>query len=501
MLEAIKQIQFGLMLQDQMSKPSLEAFELNVYAGNLISPMDARYGLEFFKRATAMVPELGEEAIPGIFSMYTTRAGRHYELHEYDTAIVYYRKAINVASLDSRISQVSANNNLGVFYNDIAEYDSARYYLYKALDMLGDRNNHIVMYCAIQDNLAQLSIHEGKYEPALNTFRYNDSLYFERKNWEKFLTNKIRLMELMDRMDLPGLDGQINQVESFIKQHEIDVVSKDVLKFYKFAGKYFTSKHDFTSSARFHELYIEKADSLDRASSEQLHLLTTSLLNVQKASFQNELKAQQLQAEKTHLQLISTRRILFISMVSGAAIVLLLVLYFRMRRQELNAQRKVAESALKQKAMEAKLMEQELVLKKRDLTNLVLHNTQVYDSNQKMIDRLHHIAKHKNEIETEVRSLLNELQSQNQVSERSIGLQERIEEVNEAFYDRLKTKFPNLTKAETELCGFIRINLSSKDISILKNVEASSVKMGKNRLRKKLGVSPEEDLYELIRQF
>ena len=97
-----------------------------------------------------------------------------------------------------------------------------------------------------------------------------------------------------------------------------------------------------------------------------------------------------------------------------------------------------------------------------------------------------------------MRALLIELQSQNQISDRSIGLQSNIDSVNAEFYDNLKTKFPDLTKSEAELCGYIRIKLSTKDISILKNVAAASVKMGKNRLRKKLGLSPEADLYQFV---
>ena len=98
-----------------------------------------------------------------------------------------------------------------------------------------------------------------------------------------------------------------------------------------------------------------------------------------------------------------------------------------------------------------------------------------------------------------MRTLLIELQSQNQISERSVGLQANIDTVNAEFYEKLRTKYPTLTKSEEELCGFIRINLSNKDISVLKNIAASSVKMGKNRLRKKLDLGPEDDIYQFIR--
>ncbi len=499
MMESIRSIQKGLVLQEGV-KPTIQGFGLCVYAGNVIAPLSERYGLEFYKRATTMVPYLDKEAIPGIFSLYTTMAGAYYKLQQPDTALLYHRKAIAVADQDMYVSKASARNNLGVFYSNIKQDDSARYYFIQALDLLGDRKNHIGLYCAIQDNIAQLSIRQGKYQTAYQTFSYNDSVYTVMQNHQKYVSNKIRLLETMKQLKLTGLKQQMDNLMPYINLHRFNIQSRDVLAFYRFAQREYASHGDQPGVVRMLEKYIHLTDSLTKAASEQLHLVTSSFLNVQEASFKHELAFNKLVAERTRSKLTSARRTILISVFSGASIVLLLSMYFRARKKELHAQKQIAETELKRREMEARLMEQELVLKKRDLTNMVLHNTQVYDSNQKMIEKLRHISHHKKDMESEIRAMLVELQSQNQISDRSIGLQSKIEEVNEAFYERLATKYPGLTKAESELCGYIRINLSSKDISLLKNVEASSVKMGKYRLRKKLGILPEEDLYGFVKE-
>ncbi|HUR29870.1 MAG TPA: hypothetical protein VMZ69_00490 [Saprospiraceae bacterium] len=498
-LEAIRQIQLALFLEKQLEKPTIETFELNSYAGGFISSIDLRYALEFYRKATKIISQIPELEAAGIFSMYTSRAGVHGLLIQKDSAVYYYRKAIEIAVNDSPTAVISSINNLGVFYHGIAMYDSAKVYFEKALQMMGSENNNVGLHCAILDNLAQLDLHSEKYWPALKTFQFNDSVYLSRNLHNKYVINKVRLMETMLKLDLPGIQEEILSLQFFINRFSIHIKPKEVLKFYRFANEFYHDSRMFELSKEYQERYIASSDSLSTATAEQLHLLTQSLLAIEEVSFSHEMKVHQLAADKAKLQLRSAQRIILISLISAVIIVILLLLYFKKRRQELMALRQMAESELKNKEMETKLMEQELILKKRDLTNLVLHNTQVYDSNHRLIERLHGITHQKENLEKDIRSLLIELQSQNQLVEKAVMLQANIDSLNEEFYQKLRAQFPELSKAETELCGFIRINLSSKDISVLKNVGAPSVKTSKNRLRKKLGIAPEEDIYEFVK--
>lgn len=497
---AIRSIQLGLLLAERLPLPTAEGFDLCLFAGNIIGIIDTRYGLEFYKKACGMVPHLDAKSNPGIFSLYATRAGSHFELNEIDTAQIYHRKAISVADRDTPIAKASARNNLGVFYFETQQYDSAYFYFQKALELLGDRRNHMGLYCSIQDNIAQLEILQGDHRNALVTFKYNDKMYDSLENHQKYLTNKIKLLETMEHLKLPGIDEQINEVTRFTNQHRLQLQAKDVLRFFRFAADYYSNNNTQKDEIRMQNKYMQLSDSLSKTAADQLHLVTRSILDLQQASLLSEIELNKLAAEQSRLKLVSARRTLMISIFSGIIILGLIWMYFRARRLKMSAQKQIAETELSRQQMEARLMEQELVLKERDLTNVVLHNTQVYDTNQKMIERLQQIFRQKTEIEPEVRKLLVELQSQNQISDRSIGILSKIEDVNEAFYERLHAKFPGLTKSETELCGYLRINLSTKDISLLKNVEATSVKMSRNRLRKKLGIGPEEDLYAFISQ-
>ena len=65
----------------------------------------------------------------------------------------------------------------------------------------------------------------------------------------------------------------------------------------------------------------------------------------------------------------------------------------------------------------------------------------------------------------------------------------QLEKLHPGFLDRLQVKHPNLTPKEKKLCAYLRLNLSSKEISGLQNVMPKSVEIARVRLRKKLRLS------------
>lgn len=72
----------------------------------------------------------------------------------------------------------------------------------------------------------------------------------------------------------------------------------------------------------------------------------------------------------------------------------------------------------------------------------------------------------------------------------------------EKLYPNFKTSIykiaPNLTSNELKLCAFLRLNLSSKEISNLLSITPESVNKARYRLRKKLNLSANDDLATFI---
>ena len=61
------------------------------------------------------------------------------------------------------------------------------------------------------------------------------------------------------------------------------------------------------------------------------------------------------------------------------------------------------------------------------------------------------------------------------------------EQVHPHFFEELQTKHHTLTKNEQRLCAYFHINLSTKEIATLLNIDPASVRRAKTRLFKKMG--------------
>jgi len=66
------------------------------------------------------------------------------------------------------------------------------------------------------------------------------------------------------------------------------------------------------------------------------------------------------------------------------------------------------------------------------------------------------------------------------------------------FIKKIKTAHPSLTSNDLRLCAYLRLNLSSKEISPLLNISPKSVEVKRYRLRKKIDLSSAQSLSDYI---
>ena len=69
------------------------------------------------------------------------------------------------------------------------------------------------------------------------------------------------------------------------------------------------------------------------------------------------------------------------------------------------------------------------------------------------------------------------------------------------FKMKLQEKHSTLSEGDLLLCQLIRLKLSNKEIANFKNITLESVKIAKNRLKKKLKINPEMNLTVYLLQF
>jgi DNA-binding CsgD family transcriptional regulator len=76
--------------------------------------------------------------------------------------------------------------------------------------------------------------------------------------------------------------------------------------------------------------------------------------------------------------------------------------------------------------------------------------------------------------------------------------QKYFEEVDHGFFENIVKLQPRLSNNDIRLCALIKLKLSNKEIATMMNITPQSVKVAKNRLRKKLNIQQGGDICSLL---
>lgn len=74
----------------------------------------------------------------------------------------------------------------------------------------------------------------------------------------------------------------------------------------------------------------------------------------------------------------------------------------------------------------------------------------------------------------------------------------QMDELHQDFFRKLKEKFPGLSNNDLRWCAYLKIGLNSKEIADILNIQPSSSYISRSRLRKKLELHADEDLYDFL---
>ncbi|WP_159466704.1 7TM diverse intracellular signaling domain-containing protein [Dyadobacter sp. 3J3] len=141
------------------------------------------------------------------------------------------------------------------------------------------------------------------------------------------------------------------------------------------------------------------------------------------------------------------------------------------------------------------LLEERLELNQRELASTTLYMVQKNEllaSLKTQIQELHKLypdSKHK-----ELKSIESILQSNLYLDGDWRKFKLHFEQVHPHFFENLLAKYPSLTKNEIRLYAYFHINLSTKEIAALLNIDPASVRRAKTRLYKKMAMVEEGDL-------
>ena len=148
------------------------------------------------------------------------------------------------------------------------------------------------------------------------------------------------------------------------------------------------------------------------------------------------------------------------------------------------------------------LLQKEIDYKQKDISDFALNISRNRKWREELLNYIKKIKKSSSlKDDSNFKALEKAVLEREIVDSNMIDIQNKVDVLNTAFYEKLHKAFPTLTKTEAKLCSFIRLNIDNNEIALLQNVALESVYRSRSRLRKKLNLSPKDDLNTFLNQF
>ncbi|MCV9385534.1 helix-turn-helix and ligand-binding sensor domain-containing protein [Reichenbachiella ulvae] len=157
----------------------------------------------------------------------------------------------------------------------------------------------------------------------------------------------------------------------------------------------------------------------------------------------------------------------------------------------------------KEKALiekDKKMLEEDVIFKSKELANYTILLLKKRELLTEMAAELKELkSKIKVAANREiVRSMTRRINLNLQDEEHLSVFDANFERVHQDFFRELKANYPNLSQKELRLCGFVRMNLTNKEIAAILNISVRGVETARYRLRKNLSLEKEVNMVEFL---
>jgi DNA-binding CsgD family transcriptional regulator len=145
-------------------------------------------------------------------------------------------------------------------------------------------------------------------------------------------------------------------------------------------------------------------------------------------------------------------------------------------------------------------LEAEIQHKNTELASTAMHLVQKGELLGKIKEQMIRLKKQP-DAETnseELKKILRSISDEDKLDEQWEQFSIHFDKVHSDFLVAVKNRYPGLTANELKLCAYLRMNLSTKEIAQLMNISVRGVEISRYRLRKKLEIPTEMNLFNFL---
>ena len=426
--------------------------------------------------------------------------GRVYsKLGDYNKAIELNDKATSAfKALGDSASVAGCYNERGVMHYLLNEFLVAEQFLQRALAINRAQRN----LKEIATNLNNLCLYQGDTEKKLSFIQ-------EAITINKNLDSQWSLGENYNNMGKQYFFGEQypKALEALQKAYEYahNIGARELIcDNYEYSSWVYSATGNYTQAfTRLNQMYHL---SRDLQSNNKLRNIEQE---ISYKKYQDQKRTTEKQEQAYEIELLKRNLWLMGSILGlGAAFGIFIYKWYRRRkglqlveaRYQLElSQREISELKLHQQELELQNVQSALDVSRQEATSFAVF----LKSRNELLDKIREMIKEGYRMENQ--SLIPHLKKVNAfISQYQSGdktnsvLLMNIEDKNNEFLQRLITIHPKLTQGERYLAALLRVNLSTKEISMLTGTTPKTINMNRYRLRKALNLSSEEDLTDYL---
>lgn len=406
-------------------------------------------------------------------------ANIYQQMGQYDKALVYLRKSYSPSVSDD------GNNSylfklIGYIHQQQNNLDSAMYYYQLAKNLISPTDEKAA-FAAVELDIAEVLALKGNFKASntilLKLLKQNESTHFmvNSRIWSRLSLNYLRLNKM---------DSALNYGRKAYQAAERSEMKFETINSSYVLSEVFKAKARFDSAYYYSDIYHINKDSLFNI--ENQRKLSTLYAEIETLAKQKEIKTLEKQKEIDRIH--NRNLVLFIVLGSVAFISLLIsiILFYR------NSQKKQILGNL--------MLQRELDKRNKDLHDQALKMIYMNNSFMEVEESLKRLHFQSADSAKDVRQLLSNLQLNKTLEKEWDNFNQYFGTVHGDFFTKINSDFPDLSTSEKRLASLIRMNLTNREIASILNIESSSVKIAKYRLKKKLSLNEEVDIYSFLQK-
>lgn len=494
--ESISYGEEALHLADSIGDVSGKAMAKRVLGVSYWTLGEPKQALEHLTEAEALYRGIGDKE--GATNCLMNAGMVYADIQEYQKALELYNQSIQEFTelgLKGRIA--TTFTKIGSVYIEQGKLREAREYLTNALNMHREEG-FVYGQGEAHNRLATLFLIEGELEQADHHLRRATAISERIEDRDGLISNRIQQGKLL-RLRKEGTAAR-EQLTRAIEEAESKQLKKYTLAALHELKLLEKEEGNLEKALDYYDAYLALKDSIYN---------TNKSKQIAAIEFSNELSAK----EKELLLLQEKERLntyvkwgLIIGIIGLSVISMLIINNQRQRtarqkellqrKQELTASRELlAKTALENARLQQKELQNQLDFKNRELTSYALNFVQKNELMQQLQERVHAVRNGSPTVQKKSLAELDRLIRKHiSIDNEWEDFKRVFEEVHTDFHKKLKEKHPDLSANDLKICALTRLNMNIKEAASILNISPESVKTARYRLRKKLGLGPEEEL-------